>query len=263
MTTHTATEPGSGTGHPNPDTTTTTPSAGSASQPTRKLYGSRVLTGEMILITVLSFVDVILLKALADVVVNDNSGGGILSWMLAIGVSVLGLVIAASAGMMQHEGKPGYRATLAAWLTIGVAVALLRALTGQFTGEDIKLTDIAQAVLMLSLYLAAGWRMTTLAPEVLDSGRHELATAKRKRDRAVRGRQARLEERYTRHYQAARRCDDARAQVDQDLQYIEKLISAYRDRLNALARNEMTKAMANPEDSGGIYRSAVVDRPGV
>ncbi|WP_338481345.1 hypothetical protein [Rhodococcus sp. DN22] len=231
--------------------------------PRRRLYGSRVLTGEMILIALLSFVDVILLKALADVVVNDDSGGGILSWMLAIGVSGIGLVVAASAGMMQHDEKPGYRATLAAWLTIGAAVACLRALTGQFTGDNSHmLSDIAQAVLMLALYIAAGWRMTTLAPEVLDTNRHELATAKRVRDRAIGGRQARLEEQYTRHHQAARRCDDARIQVDRDLQYVERLIAAYRDQLNALARNEITKAMANPEDASGIYRSAVNGNPG-
>lgn len=248
----------------------TGPDRGSATAPTgapsaakpvpvsQGLYGSGVLAIEMALIIVFSFVDVILLKAFADVMINDNTGGGILSWMLALGVSGIGLVVAAGAGSMRHEAKPGYEATLFAWLMIGVTVAVLRALVGAITGEGIEITDVALGGLMLFLYGAAGWRMAMLTPEVFPAGRGELAAARRVRNR-TRGRQARLEERYTKRFQAARRCDDARVQVDRDLENVERQILAHRDRLYALARDEMSRALVDPAATTDLNRSPVAD----
>lgn len=246
---------------PGPDTTTIAASAVEQPVPAAQvLYGSRVPVGEMVLITLLSFVDVILLKDFADVVVNDNSGGGILSWIMAVGVSGIGLVVAAGAGMIRHEATPGYKATLFAWLMIGVTVAALRALVGVFTGDGVELTDVALAALMLFLYIAAGWRMATLAPEVFHPGRRELAAAQRVRDRVTGRRRARLEMRYTQRFQAARRCDDARVQVDKDLEHVERQILAYRDRLYALARNEMSQALVDPAATTDINRRPVAER---
>lgn len=224
----------------------------------QRLYAPFFARWEMILIVVLCQVDVILLKHLADVLVNDNSAGGLLSWMLAAGTSLTGLVVAARAGALR-AGEKKHVLMLRLWAGIGICLTVLRALAGPISGNDLEFSDVALALLLLCLYLAAGWGMYTLAQEVFDPARLGQLSATAARRKAARHAGS-VEGPYSAHFLAAQRCDDGKVQVERDLKHVEALIEAYRDRLYAHARVEFSRTLVDPVATTDATKTPVRSR---
>src|SRR5665647_1919564 len=208
-----------------------------------------------------NFVDVMLAKNVFDILVNSSE---MLSWAIAAGISVLATILMTSVGIELRNGGRGHRvigAILAlSWLSLGATLAYLRFSEGTIRGHANSPKDAAITWMMLAMYIAAGLDIAATSYTLWNPRHVALLAAKNDlsfADRRLRRHTARRD----RVQQTLLIMPASAGRLDAAYLAASGTIDEHEAELKGIARDLLTRAMADPTRSSTIYRKPHEPQP--